>query len=47
MNRDEAEGGRGLSVRDAAKQLGVSASGIYAALRQAEEREADANDLEG
>jgi DNA invertase Pin-like site-specific DNA recombinase len=34
---DEAEGGEGLSVRDAAKRVGVSPSALYGALREANE----------
>lgn len=42
LTRDEAEGGEGVPVREAAKRLGISASAAYGELRKlAEETEAD------
>jgi DNA invertase Pin-like site-specific DNA recombinase len=45
LTRDEAEGGEGMPVRDAAKRLGISASAAYGELRKLAE-EAGADDLE-
>lgn len=45
LTGDEAEGGQGVPVRDAAKRLGISASAAYGELRRVAE-EAGANDLE-
>jgi len=42
---DEAEGGEGLSARDAAKRVGMSASALYGELRALDEQEG-ADDLE-
>lgn len=45
LTRDEAEGGEGVPVREAAKRLGISASAAYGELRKLAE-EAGADDLE-
>jgi DNA invertase Pin-like site-specific DNA recombinase len=45
LTRDEAEGGEGMPVREAAKRLGISASAAYGELRRLAE-EAGADDLE-
>jgi len=46
LTRDEAEGGEGVPVREAAKRIGISASAAYQELRRIAE-EAGANDLDG
>lgn len=45
LTRDEAEGGEGVPVREAAKRIGISASAAYGELRRIAE-EAGADDLE-
>jgi transposase len=45
MVADEAEGGQGMTVRAAAKVLGISASALYGEFRKLETQE-DASDLE-
>jgi DNA invertase Pin-like site-specific DNA recombinase len=45
--RDEAEGGEGLAVRDAAKRIGISASAAYLELRRVVEEEANDDLSEG
>lgn len=45
LTRDEAEGGEGVPVREAAKRIGISASAAYQELRRIAE-EAGADDLE-
>lgn len=42
---DEAEGGEGLSVKEAAKRIGISKSALYEELRKVQE-EGGADDLE-
>ena len=46
LTRDEAEGGEGVPVREAAKRIGISASAAYQELRRIAE-EAGADDLDG
>ena len=46
MIADEAEGGQGMRVTEAAKALGISTSALYGELRKIAEQEAGADDLE-